>query len=323
MNHKQKFQKILCVAALSAVSAASMFTPVSSAIDPPTPGKSTIKNLLLAALQPAAPTPNTGTLYSWSGGWDVTDTKAGPGATSITPLPEWKEHWEKNGPEYCYNVEEHSPEYRDFTEAENPGKWASENEQFEKQIRAGLDCSGCVGRAIGMCLPPDRRETGFVFSSRKIASMCAKEGWGTLNEGTINECKAGDIVSMPNKRHCYICIGRCKDGSVLFVHSSPPGVHLCGTMVPGAKSGNSEATVLAAKYTKKYFPAYYERYPLESMGTQTWHGERPLYARSAADYLEDTNRMCWDVSGSKLMSDPDHLTEKTPEEVLQTLLGPC
>ena len=108
-------------------------------------------------------------------------------------------------------------------------------------------------------------------------------------------------------------LGMCEDGSVLLLHSSPPGVSLCGaagtspceTAGVSGVGGNagSQAELLAEKYMCKYYPEWYERYPDCS--------------RSVA-YLKKSAQMRWNRG---TLSDTEKLTEKTASEVLAWLFG--
>ena len=67
----------------------------------------------------------------------------------------------------------------------------------------------------------------YVMKSQEMASTYASYGWGTFTPySEVTDHKPGDIFS--NEGHVYISLGTCDDGSVLLVHSSPPGVRICG-----------------------------------------------------------------------------------------------
>ena len=115
----------------------------------------------------------------------------------------------------------------------------------------------------------------------------------------FSEVKPGDI--MTSNDHVYIVIGECTDGSILFVHSSPPGVQICGTP---AKSGLycSCAVELAKKYTQKCFPEWYKKFS---------------NCRRGMSYLTDFSRFRW---YPEIMPDTDELYLKTPGEILEIIL---
>lgn len=103
--------------------------------------------------------------------------------------------------------------------------------------------------------------------------------------------------------HVYMVVGSCKDGSMVFLHSSPPGVTLCGTTTPSGKT-NSQAVKLARKYMKKYYPVWYKKFGDCSRGIS---------------YLTDYHQMRWDISGKSVMTDPDHYRKKSAEQILKDL----
>lgn len=256
----------------------------------------TVKNLLIAAMEPVGRT-----LFVWSGGWDETDRVAGPGVKCIEPLLQWKAFFESQGPDYRNYEKYYGPNCGDDG-LPNPHYDLT---KFNEQIRAGLDCGGFVGRSIMMCLGKEERKADFRVGA--CAKECVERGWGQLKKAEdITDYKPGDIMTIP-KEHVWICLGQCKDGSVVLVHASPPGVHLCGTTLPGKE--DSEAVRLASRYMAEYFPE--------------WHKKYPQYSRDGIMYLKESNQMRWDVSGAKFMSDPDGYTQKVPEEILKELLGDC
>ena len=65
---------------------------------------------------------------------------------------------------------------------------------------------------------------------------------------------------MSGPGHVWICIGKCEDVSVVFVHSSPPGVQINGTTTPDGKE-DSMAIKLATHYMTKYYQEWAEEYP--------------------------------------------------------------
>ena len=106
--------------------------------------------------------------------------------------------------------------------------------------------------------------------------------------------------------HVYIVIGKCADGSVVLVHSSPKGVMINGTVSRSGKV-KSKAWKLARKYMMKYFPAWYAKYPDVSRGSS---------------YLNSYGRMRWYLGRKKsVMSDPDGLRRKNAAQVLKVIFG--
>ena len=104
--------------------------------------------------------------------------------------------------------------------------------------------------------------------------------------------------------HVYIVIGKCSDGSVVLVHSSPKGVMINGTVNRKGKK-KSKAWKLARKDMKKYFPAWYAKYPDVSRG---------------ASYLRNYSRMRWYVgTQNSVMSDPEGLRSRNAQQVLRMI----
>ncbi|MGN0355076.1 MAG: hypothetical protein ACI4EI_08360 [Muricoprocola sp.] len=231
----------------------------------------TIKQFLTVALQPVG-----STLYVWGGGWNREDTGAGIEARTIGVSPQWEKFFDRQ------------TKYYDYTKT-------------RYQIHNGLDCSGYVGWAIYNLMETEDGKKGYVMSARRMAKNFANRGWGTYTEkGKIKNHKAGDIMS--SSGHVYIVVGECEDGSVVLLHSSPPGVQLCGTYTPEGKA-NSQAVKLAKKYMKKYYPEYYKRYGGCSRNVT---------------YLQLYNRFRWKINGT-VMSDPDGYRDMTADKILKDL----
>ena len=131
-----------------------------------------------------------------------------------------------------------------------------------------------------------------------------ERGWGKyVTKNNIETYVAGDIMSrITGKGHVWMVVGDCSDGSVVVMHSSPKGVRLSGT---ATKEGdrNSEATALAEKYMKRYFPDWYRKYP----GVMT-----------NTDYLENYNQFKWNAD---TLSDPDDYREMWADEILKDLFN--
>ena len=178
----------------------------------------------------AAMTPVGTTMYIWGGGWADEDGVYGATSTKIGVSPVWGAYAEKQ--DATYDFEQH--------------RWEREN---------GLDCSGYVAWVLYNTFEIENDLPGYVMTSTTMARTYA--GWRFGKEIVHPDTfLPGDIVSMNG--HVWIALGTCADGSVLFVHSSPPGVRLCGTEVPGAKS---IAIQLAEEYMSEYYPDWYEKYP--------------------------------------------------------------
>lgn len=223
----------------------------------------TLTGFLKIALAPAHTT-----MYIWGGGWNAAGDGAGTDALRIGPSPKWKEFYNKQSESY------------DFKE-----------HKFEHG--SGLDCSGFVGWAVYNLLGGN----GYVTQAQAQAGMLGSLGLGSC----IKNCKKfmpGDIVSASG--HVYIVIGECTDTSAVIVHSSPPGVQLCGTSTRG---GNeiSRAAALVRKYTAKYYPDWYKK-----LGS----------CRRGLSYFQDCTVFRW---SENVLPDCDNLKSMCAEQILGLL----
>lgn len=186
-----------------------------------------LQSFLTTALLPLG-----NTMYVWGGGWNEEDTGAGPDACTLGVSENWAAFAAKQTAKYNYR-------------------------ETRYQIRDGLDCSGYVGWVVYNVMETEDGREGYVFPSTEMAEKLASFGWGTyLPADAVQNWRAGDVASM--KGHVWICLGTCGDGSVLLIHSSPPGVRLCGT---AGSSGRSDAVTLAEEYMKTHYPDWYDRFP--------------------------------------------------------------
>lgn len=236
--------------------------------------KSTLKKLLQTALQPVG-----STMYVWGGGWNKADTGAGTEAVTIGVSPNWKKFFNKQTSSYDYNTTRY-------------------------QISNGLDCSGYIGWCIYNILNTESGNEGYVMAASKMASDFASRGWGTYTaRNKVKNYRAGDIMS--SSGHVWMVVGQCSDGSVVLLHSSPPGVRLAGTP-SSSGSTNSQAVKLATSYMKKYYPKWYAKYPSCTASSQ---------------YLTNYARMRWDLSGDMIMTDPDNYRNMSAAQILKDLFG--
>jgi hypothetical protein len=100
-------------------------------------------------------------------------------------------------------------------------------------------------------------------------------------------------------------VGQCSDGSVVLLHSSPPGVRLAGTPTMSGKT-SSRAVKLAQYYMKKYYPQWYKKYPNCAVDGQ---------------YLTQYAQMRWDLTGDMIMTDPDGYQNKSADQILKDLFS--
>ncbi len=215
-------------------------------------------------------------LYVYGGGWNEEDDGAGVEAVQFGTSPRWHEFFLEHGGDYDYT-------------------------KYSYQIHNGLDCSGFVGYTIYQVFGSEYAD-GYVFVSGESGKNFAEIFGGEITyAGGVDGYLPGDI--MFKSGHVYIVVGVCGDGSVLFVHSSPPVVSLCGTPSPSGNK-NSEAVALASRYMEMYRPECYEKFG-------------PTCSRDMS-YLTDYARYRWDAS---TLADPDGYSEMTAEEILADLFG--
>ena len=235
----------------------------------------TIKKFLETAIEPIG-----STMYIWGGGWNETDTAAGSGALRIGVSPKWKRFADKQTSSY---------DYRDY----------------RYKIEHGLDCSGYVGWTIYNTVK-NPAPKGYVANASNQAIYLAKQGFGMYrSRNEVMDYCAGDIMSSECTccGHVWIVIGECVDGSVVLVHSSPPGVRICGTVNPEGDV-NSQAVNLAKQYMKQYYPDWYHR-----------------YSSCAVDsaYLSHYGQMRWRLD-ENIMSDPEGLCDMKAKKILKIIL---
>ncbi len=218
------------------------------------------------------------TMYIWGGGWNEEDTAAGIEALSIGLSPRWKSYFERQTADYDYTATRY-------------------------QIHDGLDCSGYVGWSVYNFWHSVDGGPGYVMKAKDMAENFAGRGWGSYTPaGRVKDYRAGDIMSGPG--HVYIVIGTCTDGSVLLVHSTPPGVQLSGTV--NSKGGQkSEAAALAEDYMRRYYPEWYQKF-----------GVRVL----PREFLRQYAQMRWAV-GRLGIEDAEKLQSKEAPEIMRLLLG--
>ncbi len=220
--------------------------------------KSTIRKLLLTALQPVG-----STMYVWGGGWNAADNGADITARTIGVSPQWKKFFQQQTSSYNYR-------------------------NYRYQIKNGLDCSGYVGWVIYNTFNTTSGNSGYVMGAQYMASTFSKYGWGSYKAaGSVTDFKAGDIMSLASG-HVYIVVGQCPDGSVVLLHSSPCGVMISGTTTRAGSTG-SEAIKLANYYMKTYYPEWYAKYPNCSRGASyiTSYSQMRWYIGTKRSMLSD------------------------------------
>lgn len=210
------------------------------------------------------------TMYIWGGGWNEADDGSGIEAVTIGVSPRWEEFASKQDASYDYK-------------------------KTRYQIHDGLDCSGYIGWLMYNVMNDTDGNQGYVMGANVQAKTFASYGWGALLKS--NDWKPGDVCSMSG--HVWLCLGSCPDGSVLLVHSSPPGVRICGTRLANGK--DSQAVALATEVMKTYYPEWYAKYPACSVSNS---------------YLTTAEKLRW---GNKVLLDPDGLQNKNAYEIVDYL----
>jgi len=235
--------------------------------------QSTLESFLQKAMEPVGTT-----MYIWGGGWDESDSTSGIGSMRIGVSPMWKAFADAQDSTY------------DFTE-------------YRYEREKGLDCSGYVGWVVYNVFEDVDGQNGYVAKSTEMAKEYADRGWGRLLENP-KEYLPGDIVSMEG--HVWICLGTCADGSVLLVHSSPPGVSVCGTEARNVGADAQEESIavqLATEFMTNYFSGWQERYPNRVVGNH---------------YLENTTVMRWN---RETMRDAADIQNRSGEEIIKFLMN--
>lgn len=232
--------------------------------------KSTIRHLLEVALQPVGKT-----MYIWGGG------HSGPEQTMIGVSPQWEKFFKKQTSRYNYRNT----------------RW---------QYRDGLDCSGYVGWVIYNTFHTKSGQGSCTMLAEHMARTYANWGWGQYRSARkFTNQKPGDIMSLA-AGHVFIVIGRCADGSLVLVHSSPQGVMINGTVSRKGKK-YSKAWKLARKYMRRYYPEWMAKYK---------------DVRRSISYLRSYSKMSWYIGTEKcVMSDPDGLRNMNAEQVLRVIFN--
>lgn len=231
--------------------------------------RETVRNFLKAAMEPVGRC-----LYVYGGGWDEHSYGAAEETKTVGVSPNWEAFFDEN--DETYDFERVSGHYHD-----------------------GLDCSAFIGYAVYQVFEDAYSDNGYVVESSNMPENYAKLFSGeVIKPSEITEYRPGDIMGI--KGHVGIAIGTCEDGSLLFVHASPPVVSLCGTPTPDGNV-DSQAVALAEKYMKKYFPECSKKYENWSRGMS---------------YLTKFRLMRWN---REVLADPDGFDEMTPEEILHKL----
>ena len=254
----------------SAAPKPSTETSIPSTTMPQEPEQVSILDFLEIAAAPVG-----STMYVWGGGWNEADTGAGIEAVTLGLSERWAAFAKEQ--DSGYNYKDH-----------------------RYQIHDGLDCSGYVGWAVYNVMETENGGKGYVSSSTGMAQVLADRGLGEyISREDMDRWLPGDIMSM--KGHVWISLGMCGDGSVLLLHSSPPGVIFCGTAL--ADGSDSQAVKLAQTIMSTHYPDWYARYPDCS---------RP------ASYLEKSSAMRWNTN---VLADEEGIRQMSAEQVVNLLFS--
>ena len=280
------------------------FTPVVQG----TPETKTLTNFLKTALEPVGTT-----LYIYGGGWDWQDVGSSVQTKSIGVSSDWIRFFNSQDANYTFKQKNGDEALTDPKNSYYP--YGGYNQYYF----AGLDCSGFVGWALYNTLETENGKEGYVGGSTGFAKRLSEKGWRTwtqdikIPDGQNGyEMKPGDIMSVNG--HVWIALGTCGDGSVVIMHSSPSksrtGQPGAGVQISAVGTSEScQAYVLADRYMSEYYPKWYERYPIYLCNPEVYF----VFTGDSA------GRFSWDVSGNSLLTDPDRLQDKGPEEVLAFL----
>ena len=193
------------------------------------------------------------------------------------------------------------------------------HEQWNQYYYAGIDCSAFVGWSVYNTMHTTNGsvangDKGYVMSATQQAKNFANEqGWGTWEQKAPfkpEDFKTGDIFSMNG--HVWICLGKCEDGSLVILHSTPSdsinGQGGGGVQINGVgDSENCQAVKLAEEYMSKYYPQWWERYHKVYKNFKDY----TKYSGDAA------GKFSWTLGGT--LTDPDGYANMSADEILADL----
>ena len=273
------------------------------------PGERTLKNFFATAMMPVGTT-----LYIYGGGWDWQDEGAAFQTRTIGLSDDWIRFFYSQDVNYTFKEKDGDERKKDAAHSYYP--YGGYNEYYY----AGLDCSGYVGWTLYNVMNKEDGKDDYVMSSTKMARTLAEKGWGKWTQNfkkPVNykdsEFLPGDIFS--KKGHIWICLGTCEDGSIVILHSTAADSR---TGQPGGgpelsaigESKDCDAYRLADKYMSKYFSDWYARYPIALKNYEE-------YTYVEGEYV---GKFSWNLTGAdSVLSDPDNLRSKRPEEILEIL----
>ena len=267
-----------------------------------TPGEKTLKNFLATALTPVGTS-----LYVYGGSWDWQDVNSSNQSMTIGLSQSWIDFFQSQDANYTYKYN------ADHSESYYP------HEQWNQYYYAGIDCSAFVGWSVYNTMHTTNGsvangDKGYVMSATQQAKNFANEqGWGTWEQKAPfkpEDFKTGDIFSMNG--HVWICLGKCEDGSLVILHSTPSdsinGQGGGGVQINGVgDSENCQAVKLAEEYMSKYYPQWWKRYHKVYKNFDDY----TEYSGSAA------GKFSWTLGGT--LTDPDGYANMSADEILADL----
>lgn len=273
------------------------------------PGEKTLKNFFATAMMPVGTT-----LYIYGGGWDWQDEGASFQTRTIGLSDDWRRFFYSQDVNYTFKEKDGDESKKDAAHSYYP--YGGYNEYYY----AGLDCSGYVGWTLYNVMNKEDGKDGYVMSSTKMARTLAEKGLGKWTQNFKKPVNYKDSKFLPGdifskKGHIWICLGTCEDGSILILHSTAADSR---TGQPGGgpelsaigESKDCDAYRLADKYMSKYFPDWYARYPIALKNYEE-------YTHVEGEYV---GKFSWNLTGAdSVLSDPDNLRSKRPEEILEIL----
>ena len=302
------------------------------------PGKPTLKNFLATAMEPVGTA-----LYVYGGTWDWQDVNSSNQAMTIGLSQSWIDFFQSQDANYTYK------------NSDKPSESYYPHNAWNQYYYAGPDCSGYVGWSVYNLMNTQsgsvaNGDKGYVMSATKQAKNFAEEqDWGTIDYGDVkknpdgsifveqgtdgasNKChrtfqpddfKPGDIFSMNG--HVWICLGKCADGSLVILHSTPSdsinnqgggGVQINGV----GGSEDCQAVKLAEKYMSKYYPEWYSRYHKVYKNFDAYTTVKDNEIADQPGTFKDPvgGKFSWDLNGT--LSDPDGYAGMSADEILADL----
>ncbi len=267
-----------------------------------TPGEKTLKNFLATALTPVGTS-----LYVYGGSWDWQDVNSSNQSMTIGLSQSWIDFFQSQDANYTYKYND------DHSESYYP------HEQWNQYYYGGIDCSAFVGWSVYNTMHTTNGsvangDKGYVMSATQQAKNFAEtQKWGTWSQEKPfkpEHFKTGDVFSMNG--HVWICLGKCEDGSLVILHSTPSdsinGQGGGGVQINGVgDSENCQAVKLAEKYMSQYYPQWWERYHkvYKSFDSYTKYSGK------------DAGKFSWDLKNT--LADPDGYANKKADEILADL----